>query len=268
FAATQGNADVAATSVSRRVTLLASLIGLLCAAFAAFAPAREEQPQAPSFRLDVMPVFMAAGCNTGSCHGSARGQDGFRLSLFGYDPDGDYFRITREMPTRRINLAQPHESLLLLKATGAVPHTGGTRFTTDSPYYATLRRWIEAGAPNDPPTIAKPVALEIQPKQLLLEGSGATQPMTARATYSDGSERDVTSLAVFLTNNDNSAAVSREGIVTAKNRGEAFVMARFATFTVGCQVIVVPKGLAYEWPAVPESNYIDTLVNRKLRKLK
>src|SRR5689334_18979998 len=89
-----------------------------------------------SFRNDVMPVFMVAGCNSGSCHGSARGQDGFRLSLFGYDPDGDYFRITREMPTRRINLAQPLESLLLLKATGAVPHTGGTRFTHESPHYA------------------------------------------------------------------------------------------------------------------------------------
>src|SRR5438874_673545 len=131
-----------------------------------------------SFKLDVMPVFMAAGCNTGSCHGSARGQDGFRLSLFGYDPDGDYFRITREMPTRRINLGQPHESLLLLKAIGAVPHTGGTRFTSESPYYATLRRWIEAGAPNDPPTIARPVALEIQPKQIVLEGPGTTQVMT------------------------------------------------------------------------------------------
>src|SRR4051794_20854260 len=124
------------------------------------------QPQ-PSFKLDVMPVLMAAGCNSGSCHGSARGQDGFRLSLFGYDPDGDYFRLTREMPTRRLNLAQPHESLLLLKATGAVPHTGGARFGSDSPYYKALRRWIEAGAPSDPATIAKPVSLEIKPKQII-----------------------------------------------------------------------------------------------------
>jgi Protein of unknown function (DUF1549)/Protein of unknown function (DUF1553)/Bacterial Ig-like domain (group 2) len=220
-----------------------------------------------SFRLDVMPVFMAAGCNSGSCHGSARGQDGFRLSLFGYDPDGDYFRITREMPTRRINLAQPHESLLLLKATGAVPHTGGTRFTRESAYYATLRRWIEDGAPNDPPSIPKPVALDITPQQIVLE-TPATQPITARAKYSDGSERDVTNLAVFLTNNGNSASVSREGLVTAKNRGEAFVTARFATFTVGCQVIVVPKGLAYQWPGAAENNYIDALVDRKLQKLK
>jgi hypothetical protein len=260
------------TSSSRRwiVAVCAALFGTFIVAMQvtpsrAVSAAPIEHPV--SFRLDVMPVFMAAGCNSGSCHGSARGQDGFRLSLFGYDPDGDYFRITREMPTRRLNLAQPHESLLLLKATGAVPHTGGTRFASQSLYYATLYRWIEAGAPNDPPNIPKPVALEITPRQIVLENS-TTQAITARAKYSDGSERDVTNLAVFLTNNDNSASVSREGIVTAKNRGEAFVTARFATFTVGCQVIVVPKGLKYEWPSVPENNYVDTLVNRKLQKLK
>ncbi len=81
-----------------------------------------------SFKLDVMPVFMRAGCNTGSCHGAARGKDGFMLSLFGYDPNGDHFRITRQVPGRRINLAIPEESLLIQKSVGAVPHTGGKRF--------------------------------------------------------------------------------------------------------------------------------------------
>src|SRR5438445_12028796 len=81
-----------------------------------------------SFKLDVMPVFMKAGCNQGSCHGAARGKDGFRLSLFGFDPDGDHHRLTREINGRRINLALPQECLLLEKATGKVPHTGGNRF--------------------------------------------------------------------------------------------------------------------------------------------
>jgi hypothetical protein len=81
-----------------------------------------------SFKLDVMPVFMKAGCNVGSCHGSARGKDGFRLSLFGFDPDGDYQRLTREFSGRRINLAIPEESLIIQKALGTVPHTGGKRF--------------------------------------------------------------------------------------------------------------------------------------------
>ncbi len=101
-----------------------------------------------SFKLDVMPVFMRSGCNSGSCHGSARGKDGFRLSLFGFDPDGDYYRLTRELGFRRINLALPEESLLLEKATGSVPHTGGKRFDAQSPYYATLLGWLRDGAPS------------------------------------------------------------------------------------------------------------------------
>src|SRR5882672_4851565 len=89
---------------------------------------KQSQADRPiSFKLDVMPVFMRAGCNTGACHGAARGKDGFRLSLFGFDPDGDWYRLTREMSGRRINLAVPPESLMLEKATGAVPHTGGQK---------------------------------------------------------------------------------------------------------------------------------------------
>jgi len=221
-----------------------------------------------SFKLDVMPVFMKAGCNVGGCHGAARGKDGFRLSLFGYDPEGDYYRLTREINGRRINLALPNESLILEKATGRVPHTGGERFTQNSEHYQTIVRWLDAGAPMDPPTVATPVSADLYPKNGVLEGKGATQQMVVRAKYSDGTERDVTPLAVFLSNNDTSAKISPEGVVTAGERGEAFVMARFATFTVGAQMIVVPKGLQFTFPKVPENNYIDTLVNNKLKKLR
>jgi hypothetical protein len=221
-----------------------------------------------SFKLDVMPVFMKAGCNVGSCHGAARGKDGFRLSLFGYDPDGDYYRLSREIPGRRINLASPHDSLILEKGAGRVPHTGGQRFTPDSELYQSLLRWLEAGAPQDPPTIPTPVAVELYPKNAVLDGKGTTQQMVVRAKYSDGTERDVTSLALFLSNNDVSAKISGEGVVTAGERGEAFVMARFNTFTVGAQIIVLPKGLQFNFPKVPENNYIDTLVFNKLKKLR
>src|SRR5262245_46867707 len=88
-----------------------------------------------SFRNDVLPVFTRVGCNTGKCHGQAAGKDGFRLSLFGYDPAGDQFRITREMGGRRVNLATPGDCLLINKATGKVPHTGGQRFDSDSESY-------------------------------------------------------------------------------------------------------------------------------------
>jgi len=221
-----------------------------------------------SFRLDVMPVFMSTGCNTGSCHGAARGKDGFRLSLFGFDPEGDHYRLTREQPFRRVNLAMPAECLLMEKALGVVPHTGGKRFAMESEYAQTLMRWLEAGAPNDAGPVPEVLSVELYPKQIVLEGEGATQQMVARAKYADGTDRDVTNLAVFLTNNDNSAAISADGLVTAANRGEAFVMARFATHTVGSQVLVLPKDLQYTPPLEPTANYIDELVGAKLEKLR
>jgi hypothetical protein len=228
--------------------------------------AAQERPV--SFKLDVMPVFARAGCNTGACHGAARGKDGFRISLFGFDPEGDYYRITREMSGRRISIALPEECLIVEKSLGAVNHTGGERFKPGSDLHATLLRWLEAGAPKDAPDVAKPVNLEFYPPKLVLEGEGAAQRMTVRAKYSDGTDRDVTALARFMTNNEVSAKIAEDGRVTAGQRGEAYVFARFATFTVGSQVIVIPKGVKYEWSRAPENNYIDGLVFDKLKKLR
>ncbi|WP_152050947.1 DUF1549 domain-containing protein [Tautonia marina] len=222
-----------------------------------------------SYRLDVMPVFMKAGCNSGGCHGAARGKDGFRLSLFGFDPEGDYHRLLRELPGRRINLSVPDASTVLEKGAGLVPHSGGQLFSTDSELYASIREWIANGAPND--TVAElPTLTDVQlyPSRAVLDGKGSSQQMTVRAIYSDGTDRDVTSLAVFSTNNDNSAAVDGAGLVTAGEQGEAFIMARFETFTVGSQFLVLPKGLEFEYPDEPEANYIDTLVANKLRKIR
>lgn len=221
-----------------------------------------------SFRQDVMPVFMKTSCNNGSCHGAARGKDGFRLSLFGFDPEGDHYRLTREIPGRRINLALPGESLLMEKGAGQVPHTGGKRFEPGSEHYNTVLRWLEAGAPNDPGPVPSVVSVELYPKNAVLDGEGTTQRLTVRAKYSDGTDRDVTNLAFFSSNNENSAEIAQTGLVTAHARGEAFIMARFDTHTVGSQFIVLPKGLQYEDPKTPENNYIDTLVNAKLRKLR
>ncbi|HTD86553.1 MAG TPA: cell surface protein, partial [Candidatus Binatia bacterium] len=222
-----------------------------------------------SFKLDVVPTFAKAGCNSGSCHGSARGKDGFRLSLFGFDPDGDYYRLTRENIGRRINLAIPEESLILDKGLGIVQHTGGERFKPDSELYNTILTWLKDGAPNDGTNVAKVVAVDIMPREAVLAGTGAVQRLTVRAKYSDGTDRDVTSLAVFMSNNDVAAKVSETGVITAAGRGEAFVMARFAAFTVGSQVIVIPKDVPYRFPAdVAANNYVDELVHAKLKKLR
>ncbi len=223
-----------------------------------------------SFKLDVMPVFMRAGCNQGGCHGAARGKDGFRLSLFGFDPDGDHFRLTRELNGRRVNLALPADSLLVEKAAGKVPHTGGGKIKDGDEYYRTLIRWLEADAPLDPPTVASPTGIEIFPPSAVLDGKNEKQRIIVRAKYSDGTDRDVTSLALFMSNNDNSAKIASDGdgSVIAGERGEAFVMARFATYTVGVPFITLPKGLNFTWGKHAEFNYIDQLVNAKLKKLR
>jgi hypothetical protein len=221
-----------------------------------------------SFKLDVMPVFMKAGCNAGSCHGAARGKDGFRLSLFGFDPDGDYYRLTREQPERRLDLSIPAECLLMEKATGQVPHSGGSPTKPGDPYHATLLRWLESGAPADAGEVPKIESVELYPPSALLNGAGETQQLTVRAKYSDGTDRDVTHLAVFLSSNDNSAPVSPDGKVTAANRGEAFLMARFEKHTVGVPFIVLPKGVEFQWQEVPANNYVDELVFEKLKRLR
>jgi hypothetical protein len=226
------------------------------------------QDRPVSFDQDVMPVLMRANCNTGSCHGAARGQDGFRLSLFGYDPQDDHYRLTSELSGRRINFAVPEDSLLITKSVNSVPHTGGKKFEVGSAFYKTLVEWIGNGAPNDPPAIAKPVKVEIFPRQAVLEGVGKKLQFTVRATYSDGHDRDVTPLAVFRGNNDPTAAPDVNGLVTTQKRGEAFIMARFETFTVGSQVIVIPEELKYEKPSIQPKNYVDELVLAKLHKLR
>jgi hypothetical protein len=239
--------------------------GLNAAATVTVKDAAAERPV--SFQLDVMPVFMRGGCNTGSCHGAARGKDGFRLSLFGFDPQGDYYRLTRELGTRRINLASPADSLLIEKTIGAVPHTGGKRFELDSEYCQTLLKWLDGGALNDAKPTPAVVGVDLYPPSAVLEGENATQQFIARARYADGTDRDITSLATFLTNNETAAPITTDGLVKNAARGEALIMARFETHTVGNQVLTLPKGLKYSPPQIV-GNYIDELVGEKLKKLR
>ena len=232
--------------------------------------ANSQTDAALSFQLDVMPVFSKTGCNAGSCHGAARGKDGFRLSLFGYDAEGDYFRLTREMLGRRIDIALPEDCLLTNKATNRVAHTGGKLFDVDSEYYGVLKRWLEEGANFDGDEVATVASIELLPKDGLLNGEGANQQLNVTANYSDGTTRDVTHLAFFSTTNADTAAVSQEGMVTGGRRGEAFVMARFDTHTVGSEFITLPQDLKFENrdDLYPENNFVDTHVNAKLKKLR
>ena len=239
-----------------------------------------------SYRHDVIPIFLRAGCNSGGCHGSSRGKDGFRLSLFGFDPAGDHFRLTRELVGRRLNFAIPEESLLLTKATAAAAHTGGKRFEADTVYYEKLREWIAKGAPNDLEGAASVTGVRLYPPAVALEpGSQAEaksspdqespseqmpqQQMVVVADYSDGSTRDVSHLALFQSNNDAAAKINTDGLVTASGSGEAFVMARFDTHTVGSQVLSLPSAKDFQPNQVAAgAGYIDQMVTRKLNTMR
>ncbi len=221
-----------------------------------------------SFRHDVMPVLFRSGCNAGACHGAARGKDGFMLSLFGYDAKGDHYRIVDDMVGRRINLAQPEESLLLTKAIGKVPHTGGELFTEDSEYYQTLLRWIEAGAPDDEGEIAKTIGLELSTERFIFEGDPTSDNIKVTALYDDGNRRDVTSLALFHSNNPSVAVINEHGQVSASGPGDTNVFARFNRFTIGAEVIVLPPADGFVWSDPPTNNYIDKLVFDRLEKLR
>ena len=221
-----------------------------------------------SFRQDIMPILFRAGCNAGTCHGAARGKDGFMLSLFGYDAKGDYHRIVNEMIGRRVNLAVPEQSLLLIKATGAVPHTGGKLFDQQSEYYETVRRWIEDGAPDDNGEVAETVGLELSTERFVFEKRGAENSVRVFALFNNGSRRDVTTLARFHSNNSSVATIDEHGHVTAAGPGDTHVFARFSRFTIGVETIVLPPAEGFTWPNPVKNNYIDELVFDRLEKLR
>ncbi len=224
---------------------------------------------AMSFRNDVEPAIMRSGCNTGACHGSAKGKNGFRLSLFGFDSEYDYKSLTRELLARRINVAIPEESLMLQKPAGEVAHEGGTVISREDKLYNAMRRWIAEGVTDDPKEVKTLDRIEILPPQAVLEGEGATQRFMVRALYSDGSDRDVTDLAVMSTSDELTLTIDDIGKTTAAQQGEVYIMARFGTFAVVSKVIVIPQGKVLQWPedAQPK-NYIDEFVFAKLKKLR
>ena len=222
-----------------------------------------------SFRNDVEPVMMRSGCNMGSCHGSAQGKNGFHLSLFGYDPGVDYLALTRQERARRMNEAEPHESLMLQKPAGQVDHDGGTRFAPDSGLYAILTKWIANGAKDDPADLPKLTGIELVPHACVLEGEGAPQQFVVKAAYSDGTDRDVTDLAVLSSSDELTVTLNKDtGLAKAGGRGEAYIMARFGSFAVISQVITLPKDLKLQWPDAAPKNYVDELVFAKLKKLR
>lgn len=206
---------------------LRSLMLLAFAMFAGDVVAAEPTGTSVRFSTDVVPILTKLGCDSGGCHGKATGQNGFKLSLFGFEPEVDYSALVTEDRGRRLSLADPDRSLLLLKATSRMPHGGGRRLDESSDDYRILRDWIVQGATaprdNDP----KLVRIELSPREQVL-ATNSSQPLRVMAFFSDGTSRDVTRQAVYQSNEPNIASVEADGLVkTSSQHGLVSVMARF-----------------------------------------
>ena len=205
-----------------------------------------DKPFEWSFRNHVLSVMAKAGCNAGACHGAAAGQNGFRLSLRGYDTHGDFHQITRQARGRRIVPSDPGRSLLLLKPTQAVPHKGGERFAPDSLEYRVLAGWIAAGTPPPADDDARITELEILPKNVILS-SASEQQLVVRAHFSDGHVEDVTPWAKYTATVTTTAQIDDRGKVTVVGHGECAITAWYlsriaiATVTVPFEQEVAPE---------------------------
>ena len=219
------------------------------------------------FRNEIEPLLSRYGCNAGGCHGKASGQNGFKLSLFGFDVDHDYDEIMHRARGRRVFPSFPDKSLLLQKAVNALPHGGGKRFEIDSEAYQTIRTWIAQGAPpaaKDAPTVVK---LELQPAERVFKPN-ETQQLSAVATYSNGTTRDVTRQVRFVSNLEVVAAVNEDGLVSATDQsGEAAVMAQYMGQVAVFNAIVPHSEPLADIPGFVPHNYIDHLAVEKWKKL-
>ncbi len=227
------------------------------------------EPLRPTFERDVMPVLTRAGCNAGACHGKARGQNGFQLSLLGFDPDFDHAAIAREGRGRRVFPASPEHSLLLLKATAQVAHGGGRRVESAGPFHEILLRWIADGLPRTPADAARVARISIEPAERIL-AAGDEQQVAVTAHFSDGTTADVTHLAAFQSSESAVVAVNSEGLIVAGPiTGESAITARFNGMFATCDVSIPLPGEvpADTYAQLPRSNFIDPLVWRKLQKL-
>lgn len=215
-----------------------------------------------NFPNQVVPIFTKLGCNGGGCHGKASGQNGFRLSLLGFEPTEDYEHLVKEARGRRLFPAAPDRSLLLEKGTGRVPHGGGAKIVADSYNYRIIRRWIEQGMPYGQPDDPHIERIEVFPRERTMTQNGEQQ-LQVTAYYSDGSTEDVTQIAQFDPNDTEMAEISPTGLVKANDlSGDVAVMARFQG-QVAVSRATIPLGIKIE-NMPPAKNFVDELVFAKL----
>ena len=222
-----------------------------------------------TFERDVVPLLTRLGCNAGACHGKARGQNGFQLSLLGFDPDFDHAAIASEARGRRIFPAAPDRSLFLQKATAAIPHGGGKKVEIGSPAYQLLLGWIKDGLPRTPADAPRLSGISVEPRERTLT-PGEAFPLRVTATYSDGSKRDVTALSAFQSTDPTLVSADADGRVKAGSiAGESTISARFLGMFANSSVLIplAGEGPSELYASLPRKNLVDEPVWAKLAKL-
>jgi hypothetical protein len=221
------------------------------------------------FGQDIVPILTRAGCNTGSCHGKADGQNGFHLSLFGYDPALDFQAVARDGGQRRLSRLFPDDSLLLAKVTGRAAHGGGLRLLAGSPDFQVLLEWVRDGAPERRGTThGNLVRVEVEPSAVRLDEPGPRQ-FRVTAIYKDGHHRDVTRLAAYRVNDDAAASVSPTGLVALLRRAETDLVVRYGSHVVSTRLAtVINPNLSLDFSKLKRRNFVDEELFKRLESLK
>ncbi|MBX9677605.1 MAG: DUF1549 and DUF1553 domain-containing protein [Gemmataceae bacterium] len=236
-------------------------VALLFAALCAAPLAAEE----PSFRRHVAPILYQLGCSAGGCHGSFNGKGGMQLSLFAGNPDADHFQLRAF--GRRIDPLHPERSLLLQKPTGALPHEGGVRLKADSWQYATLKRWIENGAPLDSADAPKVLSVRVEPTSIVLPAGASPQSAKVIAKLSNHVEEDVTKYAKFESLDPGLAEVEADGKITSRRVGDVAVLGHYAG-EVGFTTVLIPgPPTKLVYPGEKHGDAVDRLLVDRMKRL-
>ena len=254
------------TLYTNRASLLSILLkAYVCFVLLATTISAAETPV--DFENDIVAIFTKSGCNAGACHGAAIGRGGFKLSLYGGNSAADYDSLVHHLQGRRINLANPAESLLVLKPTEHISHEGGTLFDMDSEEARLLKSWISQGAKQT--SFRDLVAINLKPDKIYTEDTSSSHLVQVTASYKDGSTRDVTKWAV-LQPEDTSAVQTntKSASLTIQRRGRHIVSVRYLTKVKPLEILVPLNTSTRSIPAPPVNNFIDTEINKALATLR
>ncbi len=253
--------------MTRRTLLAASLCALLPALAGAVDLPTGGKVDKVDFERHVMGLLSKTGCNSGSCHGSFQGKNGFRLSLFGYEPNADHAWITRDNLGRRVDTTNPDDSLFMMKAAGKMPHDGGMRFGQQSWQYRVFREWIAAGAKHTPGS-GEIKELTVSPPDFAVLNTAKPVQVKVTATFADGTKEDITPFCDFKISDDAVANLTPLGELTARTPGDAGLTVLYRGSVKAIRVLVpAPAKPGTKYPDLKADGFIDREVFAKLKLL-